>query len=209
MNRFSKDSNSSKFTWNWTRNPTGRTNDELTDLTALLHAFNFQNGSSDSWAWALQSNGFFTTQVLSSLVDSKLLYSSTPQKATDRLSFLPQKLGIFIWRVKQHRLPVRVELDKRGIDLDSVRCPVCNDGLETVEHVFVHCSFAKELWSRVFQWWNAGRSMYANLDEMFQGIHGSVHSSQASSLWKAIEWVCAYSIWQKPKLHNVPKEKTK
>ncbi|XP_071694324.1 uncharacterized protein [Rutidosis leptorrhynchoides] len=32
-------------------------------------------------------------------------------------------LEIFIWRVLKRRIPVRTELDKRGIDLKTVRCP--------------------------------------------------------------------------------------
>ncbi|GJX07199.1 ribonuclease H-like domain-containing protein [Tanacetum coccineum] len=38
-----------------------------------------------------------------------------------------------IWAIKG-RLPVRVELDRRGIDLDSVLCPCCNNVVETCAH---------------------------------------------------------------------------
>ncbi|GJS86409.1 RNA-directed DNA polymerase, eukaryota [Tanacetum coccineum] len=50
--------------------------------------------------------------------------------------------------LKQRRavwVPTRVNLDKRGIDLDSVRCPLCNDDIETKDHVFALCSIAKEV----------------------------------------------------------------
>ncbi|XP_071739044.1 uncharacterized protein [Rutidosis leptorrhynchoides] len=109
---------------------------------------------------------------------------------------LPQKIELFIWRVKQQRIPVKIELDKRGVDLDTVRCPVCNNDLETVEHIFIHCFFAKDLWSRVFRWWKINRKMYTQLEDMFKGIENPSQPTNTSNLWMAIEWVTAYFIWQ-------------
>ncbi|GKA98984.1 hypothetical protein Tco_0826921, partial [Tanacetum coccineum] len=40
-----------------------------------------------------------------------------------------------------------------GLDLDSVRCPTCNDDLETAQHVFVDCSVANNLWNMISVWW--------------------------------------------------------
>nr|GEY37529.1 RNA-directed DNA polymerase, eukaryota, reverse transcriptase zinc-binding domain protein [Tanacetum cinerariifolium] len=42
------------------------------------------------------------------------------------------------------RLPTRSELDLRGIDVDSVRCPKCDNDIETKQHVFVSCPVAVE-----------------------------------------------------------------
>ncbi|XP_071714996.1 uncharacterized protein [Rutidosis leptorrhynchoides] len=92
-----------------------------------------------------------------------------------------------------NRLPVRVELDKRGIDMDSIRCHVCNDDIESVEHILLKCPFAKELWKRVFNWWNLESQSYTSLDDMFKG---KKLPSNSSKLLQAIEWICGYTIWQ-------------
>ncbi|GJU73340.1 RNA-directed DNA polymerase, eukaryota, reverse transcriptase zinc-binding domain protein [Tanacetum coccineum] len=42
--------------------------------------------------------------------------------------------------------PTRLNLDKRGIDLDSVLCPICNDNSESEDHIFVECCIAKSTW---------------------------------------------------------------
>ncbi|PWA83080.1 YTH domain-containing protein [Artemisia annua] len=39
------------------------------------------------------------------------------------------------------------------IDLDSVGCPICEDSIETSQHLFVNCTIAKSLWSMVAVWW--------------------------------------------------------
>ncbi|XP_071718111.1 uncharacterized protein [Rutidosis leptorrhynchoides] len=44
----------------------------------------------------------------------------------------------------------REELDKRGLDLHSVLCPLCNDVVESEEHSLILCKYAMEVWNRVF-----------------------------------------------------------
>ncbi|GKB07450.1 ankyrin repeat-containing domain, PGG domain protein [Tanacetum coccineum] len=50
---------------------------------------------------------------------------------------VPLKLNINTWRVVNGRMATRSNLDRK--DLDSVRCPLCDDEIETEEHIFVHC----------------------------------------------------------------------
>ncbi|XP_071689022.1 uncharacterized protein [Rutidosis leptorrhynchoides] len=197
MDRCSRDQNCGIIpTWDWVRSPNGRTLDELYNINELLSNFKFADGNRDKWACNLFENGGFTVYSLSKLIDEKVLSPNIGAKCTDQVDFLPKKVGLFVWRAKQNRIPVRVELDKRGIDLDSVRCPVCDNDLETVEHIFIHCQFAKDLWLRVFRWWNLSRLPYENMGELFQGCVDSNHPELRSKLWKAIEWVCGYMIWR-------------
>ncbi|XP_071695750.1 uncharacterized protein [Rutidosis leptorrhynchoides] len=158
------------FEWDWLRVPNGRSESELQQMGNDLRSFVFLDGPRDNWKFMLQNDGSYSVAFMSRLIDERLLASHNIFLPTDRLRMLPQKIGVLIWRVKQNRIPVRVELDKRGIDLDSVCCPICDDGLETVEHIFIHCAFARDLWSRVFRWWNLNKQPYAHMGELFQGI---------------------------------------
>nr|GEU42904.1 retrotransposon protein, putative, Ty1-copia subclass [Tanacetum cinerariifolium] len=45
-----------------------------------------------------------------------------------------------------------MNLDKKGIDVDSILCPICNDDVETVNHLFFSCDMAKDLWSLLVRW---------------------------------------------------------
>ncbi|GKB70933.1 RNA-directed DNA polymerase, eukaryota, reverse transcriptase zinc-binding domain protein [Tanacetum coccineum] len=51
-------------------------------------------------------------------------------------------INIASWRMENRRIPTRVYLDHIGIDLDSVRCPVCDNDLETEDHILVKCEVA-------------------------------------------------------------------
>ncbi|XP_071687221.1 uncharacterized protein [Rutidosis leptorrhynchoides] len=97
------------------------------------------------------------------------------------------------------RIPVRVELDKRGIDLHSVRCPVCDDDLESVDHSLINCKFARDVWSRVHKWWNFSSSSVLNV-EVIEGKCGHSSSAIGQKIWQAVVWVCAYYLW---KNHNL------
>ena len=84
---------------------------------------------------------------------SNLHYTSNPQ--TYRWNnALPIKINISSWRIFLERLPTRANLDRRGIDLHSTRCPVCDNDIETEVHLFISCEVAKEVWSKVLKWWS-------------------------------------------------------
>lgn len=109
---------------------------------------------------------------------------------------VPKKVNIFVWRALKGRLPVRVELDRRGIDLDSVLCACCNDSVETCNHCIVTCDLAMSVWTKVFNWWNVGNVNVFTIDELFTHS-GSVNvSSNLALLWQATIWTSGYYIWK-------------
>ncbi|XP_071700638.1 uncharacterized protein [Rutidosis leptorrhynchoides] len=117
-----------------------------------------------SWSWSQVPSGqtLGELQSLSSLLSSVTLNSSTRDKWHWRLAsngiFTVKRLSNLI----DDQLPVRVELDKRGVDLHSVRCPLCDDGLESVDHSFIFCKHAQDIWDRVYKWWGVGN--FASFD---------------------------------------------
>ncbi|XP_071705377.1 uncharacterized protein [Rutidosis leptorrhynchoides] len=87
---------------------------------ALLNAYTKHDKTKDSWIWNLTGNGVFTTKKLASIIDEVILnIGSRPKEGFLKNNLVPSKVSIFIWRALKRRLPVRTELDKRGIDLDS------------------------------------------------------------------------------------------
>ncbi|XP_071700634.1 uncharacterized protein [Rutidosis leptorrhynchoides] len=152
---------------NWIRISTGRTGKELEDLEALVGAFEFNNNGVDTCSWSLSNNGIFFVRSLSTLIDKRLLGDASISNETMKNNLVPKKIEIFVWRACQKRLPVRIELDKRGIDLNSVRCPLCDDDLETVDHSLIFCKCAMDVWDRVFAWWGFGSMSNLSINEVF------------------------------------------
>ncbi|XP_071738863.1 uncharacterized protein [Rutidosis leptorrhynchoides] len=126
---------------------------------------------------------------LSALVDEHLLSIGNNIIETFRNNLVPKKLEIFSWRVIKKRIPVRTELDKRGIDLHSVRCPLCDDDLETIDHALIFCKHSMELRNRVFGWWGLGNFTNLSSNEILRGIAPSQLSCRGKMVWQAVEWV--------------------
>ncbi|XP_071695843.1 uncharacterized protein [Rutidosis leptorrhynchoides] len=96
----------------------------------------------------------------------------------------------------KQRLPVRTELDKRGVDLHSVRCPMCDEDLETAEHTLINCKFAKDVWNRVYKWWNINSVSAHTLSNAFKENCILGTSKSGKYIWQALKWTCGYLLWK-------------
>ncbi|PWA60768.1 hypothetical protein CTI12_AA379350 [Artemisia annua] len=57
---------------------------------------------------------------------------------------VPKKVNMFAWRVMLDRLPIRYNLTRREIEIESILCPTCGVGMEILSHALFACFFAKE-----------------------------------------------------------------
>ncbi|GER31074.1 RNA-directed DNA polymerase-like protein [Striga asiatica] len=63
------------------------------------------------------------------------------------------KVKHFIWKCFTNILPVSTNLEKRGMEVDTV-CRICGEGKETQEHVLFLCRRAKLIWDLAPVKWN-------------------------------------------------------
>ncbi|XP_071709226.1 uncharacterized protein [Rutidosis leptorrhynchoides] len=178
----------------WCRSPSGRTEAVLLELSSLIASFNFNN-TRDTYTWSLANNAKFTVNHLTSIIESHAFTGSPLAQETFRNSLVPKKIKLFDWRANLKRLPVRVELDRRGIDLDSIRCPICDDDLESINHVLVFCNQVMEIWNRVFSWWGFGNSSIFSTQEIVDANVPRSANKRGEKVWQAVKWVTSYLIW--------------
>ncbi|XP_071685904.1 uncharacterized protein [Rutidosis leptorrhynchoides] len=181
------------FSWNWIRVPSGCTASELNGLQSLLSSAILDQNMNDTWPWAFASNGLFSVKKLTSIIEEQNQASSS-QQGTMRNKLALKKVEVFICRTQLKRLPVKIELDKRGIDLHSVRCPVCDDDLESLDHALVSCKHAKKIWDRIHKWWNLSFSSPFFLEDLIS-LSRPV-SCNAPEIWQALKWIGLYCIWK-------------
>ena len=55
------------------------------------------------------------------------------------------KVKHFWWKVCNNALATRVNVVKRKCDV-SPWCPICGEKIETIEHLFFECEWAKKVW---------------------------------------------------------------
>ncbi|XP_071695658.1 uncharacterized protein [Rutidosis leptorrhynchoides] len=184
------------FSWAWAREPMYRTQDELMLLESLIKSFQFNQNSDDTFEWSMASDGNFSVKKLTNFINEKLFHSVQSNHETLKNNLVPKKLEVFVWRTIKKRLPVRMELDKRGIDLNSLRCPICDDDLESVDHSLIFCKYSLELWNRVCKWWGFNQFGNLSMNEILRGITPKNTSMLGKKIWQAVEWVTTYYIWK-------------
>ncbi|XP_071713334.1 uncharacterized protein [Rutidosis leptorrhynchoides] len=195
--RFSHQGAVSTFAGCWNRPPSGRSSGELEELSGLLQPISFNHGAADSWTFGLDPKGVFSTSGLSKLIDEKILRTSNSSSlGTIRNNLVPKKVDVFVWRVLKRRIPILVELDKRGVDLHSVRCPNCDNDIESISHYLLSCEKVCNVWNRIFDWWSLPRPPNSVLSSLLGSNSGQNNSGLGNQVWQAVLWTCIYLVWK-------------
>ncbi|KAF5754385.1 putative RNA-directed DNA polymerase [Helianthus annuus] len=130
--------------WSWKRPvmSDGETN-ELLALSLLLCDFDPSEGQ-DRWVWEHDNSGNFTVASIKQILASA--GRVVPEYQFVWNNYVPKKVGIVPWRALMERLPTRIALAARNVDISDIRCVLCGDYDESSEHLFVSCQFAQSVW---------------------------------------------------------------
>ncbi|GJW51894.1 RNA-directed DNA polymerase, eukaryota [Tanacetum coccineum] len=78
------------------------------------------------------------------------------QEALDEETILEEQILAlmhrFADRLSLDRLPHRLNLSSRGMDIPAISCPSCNANVESANHFFFECDIATDMWKLVFRW---------------------------------------------------------
>ncbi|GJU31861.1 RNA-directed DNA polymerase, eukaryota [Tanacetum coccineum] len=132
----------------------------------------------------------FTVKTTRGHIDQRYLPNDGMETRWNR--FLPKKINIFIWRVLRDRLPTRWNLSRKGIDVDSLSCPVCDAGIETIQHSMWFCSLATTVWHRIFVWLHISPPNLSNLQDLYSWID-DLHISSSRKI--ILETICGVVLW--------------
>ncbi|XP_071714829.1 uncharacterized protein [Rutidosis leptorrhynchoides] len=185
-----------RLNWDWSRVLTGRLIQQVVELSDICTSIVMDVSKVDSWSWSLSASGCFSVRELTGIIEDHVLPSVNMNQESLRNRLVPKKLEVFVWRAIKKRLPVRCELDKRGIDLHSLRCPLCDDELESVDHSLIFCKHALDVWDRIYSWCGLGNFSNLSIGEILRGNSPCNMSCIGKMVWQAIEWVGAYYIWK-------------
>ena len=78
---------------------------------------------------------------------------------------VPIKVNIIAWKVKSNAFPTRFNISRRGMDIDSMVCPICNTGVETTNHIFFQCVVVRQIMRKISYWWNIDYSDVNSYEE--------------------------------------------
>lgn len=83
-------------------------------------------------------------------------------------TYLPRKVNIFYRRTRLNRLPTRINLDDKGIDIPSIVCGICNEDIDEISHIFISCKVAVELWRYFGKWCGVNVHGFSQIEDVIQ-----------------------------------------
>ena len=192
MDRCYLDNGSYVIKWDW-RRPI-RDGTERVQLDGLNHLLmNFVPSSSqDCWEFSLNDSRCYTVSSMRKHIESFTLSTDAEKIRWNKLT--PIKLNILKWRISLDRIPTRSNLDSRGIDLDSTRCPVCNDEIETSQHLLIDCAIAKSSWILVSRWWGF-HDYPKDLPSLIKWADNTNLPTKSARIFDAVVQTTLWAIW--------------
>ncbi|KAL4588543.1 hypothetical protein LXL04_001434 [Taraxacum kok-saghyz] len=103
-----------------------------------------------NWIWDPDKKRGFSVNSMRKLLDGDQLQNSPISTIWCKL--VPIKANVFVWRARLNRLPTRLNLERRGVFIQSPNCPWCHSTEETSMHVFVGYRTARELLASTASW---------------------------------------------------------
>ncbi|GJW79793.1 RNA-directed DNA polymerase, eukaryota [Tanacetum coccineum] len=117
----------------------------------------------DRWAWSLEATSEVSVKSVRQLIDDSILPKE--EVATRWVKFMPININVFACRVRLDKLPTRLNLSHKSINISTIVCPLCHASFESGSHIFFSCPMARHLWRKLMRWWKLGDIDLASYDD--------------------------------------------
>ncbi|GJT57525.1 reverse transcriptase domain-containing protein [Tanacetum coccineum] len=182
------------FVASFRRNPRGGVEEEqLHHLVELVGSISL-SPSNDRWAWLLGSSGEFSVHSARTFIDDILL--SFVGDVTRWVKVVPIKVNILAWKVCLDKLPTRLNLSLRGIDIPSIICPNCGLAGESCSHLFYSCNLARTLWRKIARWWEIDIPDFSCYEEWIAWFKTTRFSKAQKEMLEGVFYVMWWMIWK-------------
>ena len=101
----------------------------------------------DKLIWVPNAKGEFTSKSAYNIANPHPNQSSLSDKMWKNIWKIrvPERVKMLLWRIATNAIPVKEVLGQR-VELDNQECILCQDGQETISHLFFHCPVARAIW---------------------------------------------------------------
>ena len=114
-------------------------------LWDILSNFQLQPEMEDKHIWRFSANGQYSAKT----AYEGFFLGATIFRPWEIIwkTWAPAKCPFFMWLVAHNKCWTADRLAKRGLPHPD-RCPICDQESETINHLLIGCSFAREFWHR-------------------------------------------------------------
>ncbi|GJZ44000.1 RNA-directed DNA polymerase, eukaryota [Tanacetum coccineum] len=104
------------------------------------------------YVWSLYNSGDFSVAYFRKVIDENRYPGG--RSRTRWAKYVPIKVNVTAWEIKMDALPTRLNISRRGMDIQSLSCPICDRGVESSSHLFFQCNLVRQVVRKISSWWN-------------------------------------------------------
>jgi len=121
-------------------------------LMTLISYVKWDVRSMDRLVWVGEATQVYSVRAGYSILNGEsFMQSIVSFKMLWSLSVAPSAI-VSTWRILLDRLPTRLNLARRGVQLVNLLCPLCLDGDESTDHLFNTCRVVQQVWDQCDRW---------------------------------------------------------
>ena len=190
-----------KILWEvvFVRNPPDWEIDSLNSFLELIYSISLNDSGVDQFCWLKNCKKSFTVRSY---------YHSLTAHASQQFPWkgiwkpkVPTRISFFVWTAVLGKILTNDNLRKRRVVLVNWCCLRKNDG-ESIDHLFIHCSLAKQLWDMFLTLFGVHWVMPQKLQDLIACWTGALGRRSLAEIWKVIPHCLMWSIWRERNLRT-------
>jgi hypothetical protein len=159
----------------------------------LLYSVTIHRLEEDQFRWKPSPDkGFQVQSYYKEICSSRT--GSFPGKSIWK-SKVPPRIAFFTWPAALGTILTAENLRRCGIVLVSWCC-MCKASGESVEHLLLHCPYAKEMWDMVFALFGIQWVMPRGVLALFECWQGNFGDHQNIVVWRAVPHCVMWCLWR-------------
>ncbi|GJV24551.1 RNA-directed DNA polymerase, eukaryota, reverse transcriptase zinc-binding domain protein [Tanacetum coccineum] len=135
------------------------------------------------------SSGEFSVASIRRLIDE--MRFPNIGDTTRWVKYVPIKVNILAWKIRCDVLPTRMNLSRRGIDIQAISCPICDYGVESSEHLFFRCNMIRDIGKQIVRWWNINYEEVSSYEEWKTWLTSCRKAPKLKQVFEGV-W---YTLW--------------
>ncbi|KAH1193898.1 hypothetical protein GmHk_19G054826 [Glycine max] len=186
-----------EWKFQWRRNLFDHEVDMAVAFMADIAEFQIQPASRDLLLWGLDTGGPYSTKAAYSFLkdgDSQVTEDSD-FKSIWNLK-IPPRASAFSWRLFKNRIPTKVNLRRRHVELPSYNCPLCDEEEETTGHILYSCIKTRTLSWETMSWVNRVGPFSTEPRDHFKQFSLWSGKSSVDHRWQVLWVALSMTIWK-------------
>lgn len=150
------------------------------------------NNYDDVFLWKSDPKGEFT---VSSAYKNTFSQIRNPFWSKVWNNILIPKVNMFFWLASHNSILTIDNLIRRGLKFPN-RCELCQKEGESVDHLFFHCSFTREIWCKMWEKWKINWVMKKSIKDIIWQWNYPTKCQIIKNLWSLTLLMICWGIWK-------------